>query len=183
MNLFPSGELVLLRLTAKNPITSQDQGSLRDRRTREMIFRKRLSCGTGQGSIPASGGLHSVLPLWGCSFCSLAQAELQEQAGLMTSTELMGRWATLGPKSSACADEPGPGDSSRPGGAFREVHCKSSALCGHCLSGLRRAGGEMGRLRHCSLGTECFGPGAVFLSLLPEDSYVSSLLVPSTSVC
>lgn len=49
MNSLPSGELILLRLTAKTPVASQDQGRLRGRGGRDVSFRR--GCHVGQAKV------------------------------------------------------------------------------------------------------------------------------------
>lgn len=123
-----------------------------------------------------------VPPPWDCTLRSLPQAEPQELAGLMTSTGLKGRWITLSLKSSACPNEPGPGDSAGP----REHLEKYSASHLPCaVTACQGCAGPTGKWADC--GTVHWEPSAqalepVFLNLLPEDSYVIGLLIPPTIV-
>lgn len=138
-------ELDLQRLAktpTESPIASQDKGRFRVRGGKEVSFRE----GLWYEALPALQG-EPLDPA--CDGCSAN-----------------GKVDHAGPQSSACPDEPDPGDSSGPGGAFRELPCESSALCSHCLSELHWAGGEMGRLQHGAVGTKHWAPE---LGLLLED--------------
>lgn len=95
---------------------------------------------------------------------------------------LTGKGATLGPKSSARPDEPGPGDSAGLG-EHLEKYPASHLPCVVTLP-VRAAWGRRGkgRIAAPSGGNQALGPGAASPRLLPGDGYVTGPLVPRTSV-
>lgn len=105
MNLTPSNELTLLRLTTESLITPQDAGRLRIRGGRGVTFRP---AGTVVWDSPGpisdirGPGLHVLFP---------SPNRTSESGQLLVSALLTGSGAALGPKFSAHPDEPGAGDS------------------------------------------------------------------------
>ncbi|KAL0608412.1 hypothetical protein AAY473_025025 [Plecturocebus cupreus] len=94
--------------------------------------------------------------------CITYFTEPEGWASPLTQAQLTGKWTALGPKSSAHPDELGPGDSASPRQHLEKYQAESSALCGHCLLGLRRVSGEI-----IDCGIKPWEPSAGALALSP----------------
>lgn len=77
------------------------------RSRRQLSLTKREALVWGRATLTSCFTGACVCPLaWVSTFCSLPQREPDSTAGQLTSAQLMGKWAVLGPKSTAHRREP-----------------------------------------------------------------------------